>query len=486
MPRWRFGLWWRLALGFAVILALALGSVGLFTGFAAEREVARVQDEQDRVRAGRIVVALAEFYASNGGWDGAQRFVNRVSFQTEREIVVLDAEDRVVAISDVHDDRRRGRDGHDRYFFDRGFDHVHNGEHFVPEEYFSPIVVDGARIGSAMIAVRGRGGFFPILPADPDVGPPPDAEPPLSRFADAVRGALRIAGIAAGVAGIGLVILLSRRMLASIGSLTAAARELGSGNLSSRASVRGNDEIAELGRTFNSMADALEESERQRQSLVSDVAHELRTPLSNIQGHIEAMQDGLLEPDADNLETVHLQALHLNRLVDDLRLLAQSEARELRLDLSPESVGEIVQRVTTSFRAKAEAGEVRLEAAIEEALPTVAVDRVRIEQALGNLVDNAIRHTPPGGRVTAAASRRADSVRVEVADTGPGIPSEALPRVFDRLYRVDPSRDRETGGSGLGLTIARQLVEAHGGTIWAESREGSGSRFGFDLPITEH
>ena len=307
MPRWRFGLRWRLALGFAAILALALGAVALFTGFAAEREVARVQDEQDRVRAGRIVVALAEFYASNGGWDGAQRFVNRVSFQTEREIVVLDAEDRVVAISDVHDDRRRGRNGHDRYFFDRGFDHGRNGDHFVPEEYFSPILVDGAKIGSVMIAVRGRGGFYPILPADPDVGPPPDAEPPLSRFADAVRSALRIAGIAAGVAGIGLVILLSRRMLASIGSLTAAARELGSGNLSSRASVRGNDEIAELGRTFNSMADALEESERQRQSLVSDVAHELRTPLSNIQGHIEAMQDGLLEPDANNLETVHLQ-----------------------------------------------------------------------------------------------------------------------------------------------------------------------------------
>ncbi len=207
---------------------------------------------------------------------------------------------------------------------------------------------------------------------------------------------------------------------------------------------------------------------------------------SNIQGHIEAMQDGLLEPDAANLETVHLQALHLNRLVDDLRLLAQSEAQELRLDLGPASVGEIVQRVTTSFRARAEAEEVRLEVAVEEALPTVAVDRVRIEQVLANLVDNAIRHTPPGGQVVVAASQTAGSIRVEVTDTGPGIPSEALPRVFDRLYRVDPSRDRETGGSGLGLTIARQLVEAHGGAIRAESVEGMGSRFGFDLPAAGH
>ena len=185
-------------------------------------------------------------------------------------------------------------------------------------------------------------------------------------------------------------------------------------------------------------------------------------------------------------KTVHLQALHLNRLVDDLRLLAQSEAQALRLDLSPASVGEIIQRVTTSFRARAEAEEVRLETTVEEALPTVAVDRVRIEQVLTNLVDNAIRHTPPGGQVVVAASQVAGSIRVEVTDTGPGIPSEALPHVFDRLYRVDPSRDRGTGGSGLGLTIARQLVEAHGGAIRAESVEGTGSRFGFDLPAAGH
>lgn len=479
MPRLRFGLRWRLALGFAVILALALGSVGLLTGFAAQREVSRVQVEQDRVRASRIVVALAEFYETNGGWNGAQRFVNRISFQTEREIMVLDSEGQVVADSGFHNDRRRGHDDHDRTFSD-------DDDDTVPMQYFAPIISDGTQVGLVAMAVRGRGGFVRPPHLGSNGEPPDDVEPPLSRLADAVGRALKIAGAVAGVAGILLVIFMSRRMLASIGSLTTAARGLGSGDLSSRADVKGSDEIAELGRTFNSMADALEESERQRQSLVSDVAHELRTPLSNIQGHIEAMQDGLLKPDADNLETVHLQALHLNRLVDDLRLLAQSEAQELRLDLSPASVGEIVQRVTTSFRARAEAEEVRLETMVEEALPTVAVDRVRIEQVLANLVDNAIRHTPPGGRVAVAASQAAGSIRVEVTDTGPGIPSEALPHVFDRLYRVDPSRDRGTGGSGLGLTIARQLVKAHGGAIRAESVEGRGSRFAFNLPAAGH
>lgn len=478
MPRWRFGLRWRLALMFAVILALALGSVALFTGKVAEREVTTVQAGQDRVRANRIVVALTEYYETNGSWDGAQSFVRRTSFQAERDIIVLDVEGEVVADSTVRNGRRGGREGPGRSFFD-------HRDHPVPPEYFVPIFAGGSQIGSVAVAARGRGGFVHPLHLHLDGDSPPGAEPPLTRFAEAVTRTLIIAGLLAGGVGILLVILMSRRMLASISSLTAAARGLGGGDLASRASVKGNDEIAELGRTFNSMADALEESERQRRTMVSDVAHELRTPLSNIQGHIEALQDGLLEPDAATLDTVHRQALHLNRLVDDLRLLAETEARELRLESALTSVGGIVERVAASFKPRAEAESVRLDTAIEETLPTLNLDRVRIEQVLANLIDNAIRHTPAGGSVVVTASQGVGSVRVDVADTGPGIPSEALPHVFDRLYRVDPSRERGTGGSGLGLTISRQLVEAHGGNIWAESEEGSGSRFGFDLPITE-
>ena len=481
MRRWRFGLRWRLVLGFAVILALALGSVALLTGKAAEREVDRVQTEQDRVRAGRVVVALAEYHETNDDWDGVQEFVRRTSFQTERDIIVLDSEGRLIAESSLSNGRRRGGDSRDRRFFDHG-DH---SDHLIPE-HFAPIVANGSEVGSVAVAPRGRGGFGPLLLRNNDAPPPPDAEPPLSRFADAVRKTLTIAGLIAGAAGILLVVLLSRRMLASISSLTAAARGLGNGDMSTRAAVKGNDEIAELGRTFNSMADALEESERQRRAMVSDVAHELRTPLSNIQGHIEAMQDGLLEADTAALDTVHRQALYLNRLVDDLRLLAAAEARELPLQQEPTPLKEIVDGVVTSFKPRAEAESVRLQAEIDENLPSLYLDRVRIEQVVANLVDNAIRHSPPGGMVVVAAKTEGDTVRVEVTDTGPGIPVNALPHVFDRLYRADPSREKSTGGTGLGLTIARQLVEAHGGTIWAESEEGCGSRFGIDLPVAEH
>lgn len=481
MRRFRLGLRWRLALGFAAILALALGAVALFTGIAAKQEVGRVQLEQDRVRAGRIVAALAEYHTVNGGWNGVQGFVDRVGFQTERAIVVVDADGRVVADSDLRQDGRGRREGRDRIFFEHG--HERDRDRPVPPRFFSPILIDGIHVGSVAVAARGRGGLIPLTSVDSDGVQPPETEPQLSRFADAVANALRVAGIAAGAAGILLVILMSRRMLASIGSLTAAARELGSGNLSSRAAVRGNDEVAELGHAFNSMADALEVSERHRRNMVADVAHELRTPLTNIQGHIEAVQDGLLEPDASTMDTMHRQAMYLNRLVDDLRLLASTESSDFQLTREPASMTEIVSQVAESFRPRAEAGSVDLSVSALDDLPMMHLDRLRIEQVLANLLDNAVAHTPPDGRIVVAAERIDDNVRVTVADSGPGIPADAQPRVFDRLYRVDPSRDRATGGSGLGLTIARQLVEAHGGAIWVESEEGSGSRFGFDLPV---
>ena len=479
MLRWRFGLQLRLILGFAAVLALSMAAAAVCTGFAANREVSRIQVEQDHVRANRIHVALAEYYAANAGWSDVQDFVNRTSFQSEREIVVLDGAGTIVA------DSRKIRHGHgdaDRHHLFR-FDG--RAEPLPPARFFTAVVSENVTVGSVLVGTRARGDLRPMLPIGSEVLPP-DVEPPLARFAQTVGRSLVLAGLFAGAAGIILVLLLSRRMLRSVRSLTTAARTLGGGDLSTRAEVRGNDEIAELGHTFNAMADALEDSERQRRTMVSDVAHELRTPLANIQGHIEAMQDGLMQPDPKNLDTVHQQTLHLNHLISDLRLLAQTEARELPLSLEPTSIAEIVNEVSESFRPRAETASIRLSAEIDDGLPTLMLDRLRIRQVLGNLVDNALRHTPPDGTVTLSAQPRGDRVRIAVSDTGPGIPPDSLPHVFDRLYRVDSSRDRTSGGSGLGLTIARQLVEAHGGAIWAESNPGQGSRFGFDLLAMEH
>lgn len=475
MPEFRFGLQLRLVLGFAAVLALSMAAAAVCTGFAAHDEVSHIQEEQDRVRAGRIHSALVDYYDEARDWDRLQDLVNRIGFQSERQIVVLDADGNVVADNRFlrHHRDERGRRG----LFSAG---IPRGP-LPPPQYFIPIKSGDSEVGAVAIAAGRRDGPIYIFP-ESSISEPEDAEPPLTQFSESIIRTLVLAGLLAGVVGVALVLLLSRRMLGSIGSLTTAARRLGSGDLSSRVPVRGNDEVAELGRAFNNMADALESSESQRRSMVSDVAHELRTPLSNIQGHIEAMQDGLLQPDAATLDTVHQQTLYLNRLISDLSLLAQTEARELQLQLEPESITDITSRVADSFQPRAEAQSVRLDTELSAGLPLLNLDRLRIEQVISNLIDNAIRHTPPGGTVTVIASRHDDGARVIVADTGAGIPADALSHVFDRLYRVDPSRDRATGGGGLGLTIARQLVEAHGGTVWVESEEGVGSRFGFDLP----
>ena len=193
------------------------------------------------------------------------------------------------------------------------------------------------------------------------------------------------------------------------------------------------------------MANALEDSERQRRTMVSDVAHELRTPLTNIQGYIEAIQDGLMQPNAENLNTVHQQTLYLNHLISDLRLLAEAEARELVLSLEATSIVDVLNDAVGSFRPRADAASIQLSAEIADGLPTVRLDRLRIEQVMSNLLDNAMRHTPQGGAIALAARPHAGGVRVEVADTGSGIPPDVLPHVFDRLFRADPSRDRSTG-----------------------------------------
>ena len=232
------------------------------------------------------------------------------------------------------------------------------------------------------------------------------------------------------------------------------------------------------------MAANLEDAERQRRNLVADVAHELRTPVSNIQGYLEALKDGLLQPDQETIETIHGQVIHLGHLVEDLRLLAQAEAGALQLHRIPSQMPEVLRVCVDAVRPRAEAKGITVSLESDETMPLVEMDGTRISQVVNNLLENAIIHTPEGGTVTVSGGTSGDGmVRVAVADTGPGIQSEDIQRVFDRFFRADASRSRATGGVGLGLTIAKELVEVHGGTIYVENVVPSGARFVFELPI---
>lgn len=221
---------------------------------------------------------------------------------------------------------------------------------------------------------------------------------------------------------------------------------------------------------------------------MADVAHELRTPVSNIQGYLEALKDRLLQPDEATTATIYGQAIHLGHLVEDLRLLAQADAGDLQLNRAPGCLQDVLRVCVEAVRPRAEANGITLNLEAADSMPLVEMDGTRISQVVNNLLENAIIHTPDGGGITVNAgysgATGSEMVRVAVADSGPGIQSEDLARVFDRFFRADPSRTRATGGVGLGLTIAKQLVEVHGGTIHVESIVPMGARFVFELPVT--
>jgi signal transduction histidine kinase len=255
------------------------------------------------------------------------------------------------------------------------------------------------------------------------------------------------------------------------------------GDLSVQVDIDSEDEIGQLAHAFNSMAGSLAQQEALRRNLVSDVAHELRTPLTNLRGYLEASRDGLIAPDAALVDNLYEETMLLQRLVLDLQDLAQVDAGQLTLVRTPTDLGALIERAATMFQPQALDKAVTVTAAAPAGLPLVNVDPERIAQVLRNLVSNAIVHTPAGGTVTLTAQPRDHEVAVTVSDTGIGIAPEHLPYVFDRFYRADRSRTRQTGGAGLGLAIVRQLVVAHGGSVSVESTPGQGSAFTFTLPV---
>jgi len=292
-------------------------------------------------------------------------------------------------------------------------------------------------------------------------------------------------GLVAVAIALLLTFFLSRRILAPVKALTSAAERVGSGDFSQRVEIKDKSELGELAQAFNSMSSDLERAEKLRKNMVADVAHELRTPLSNVQGYLEALRDGVIKPDAETIRSLSEEAILLSRLVDDLQELSLAEAGELKLNCRIEDIAELIKQAVTVVRGQAVAKGVSVSIDLPDKLPPVNIDSHRISQVLRNLLENAVAHTAKGGSITVAVKQQGNWVEVSVTDTGEGIPAEDLPNIFERFYRVDKSRARATGGSGLGLTIAKRLVEAHGGKIEAQSEPGKGSCFSFTIPASE-
>lgn len=486
-------LWVRLSLAFTVVVLLGVFIVGAIGFVVTDINIRRHLLVREAQEAGGLIDTLAQYYRSQQSWQGVERVLDGA-----KSIMPFRPRGGMVFI--LTDDAGRVIDSNAEWARNR---QLAGGQ---LRDALS-IQVDGRTVGFFVIVPRPRPPFMPMRnllgrqppdigeagPPDEGVPPPPDNPPPAAPepvpagvfFLQSISGVMMWGALLFGVLGILFGVVMSRSLTAPLQRLAEAARAIARRDFSRRVEISGTEEVREVARAFNAMVDALEQGETLRRNLLADVSHELRTPLSVLQGNLRALLDGVYQTEPAEIARLYDQTRLLSRLVEDLHELARAEARQLSLNLQSVSVRDLVQPVVATFAPAAEEATINLEADVPEDLPPVQVDPTRMTQVLNNLLSNALRHTPPGGAISIGCDTDGNHICLSVQDTGEGISPEDLPRVFDRFYRADPARNRATGGAGLGLAIARAIVEMHGGRIWAESDgiAGHGSRFVVELPI---
>ena len=445
-------LWVRLSLAFSLVILIGVVVVILTPALALRFGEHRLPPSPRRLRdPGGLVEDLSNYYQVHQNWDGVEE-VLAGPFPGHAPMPV-----RVSAIGDGGQVKWYGRFTGSRVFWWET----------------TPIEVDGQIVG-----------YLEMVPVSPDAHLPEGRDWMMRAL---LTRALSLTAIVGGVVAIVAGILMSRSLTAPLNELAEAARAIGARNLSRRVDVGGSDEIVEVAQAFNEMADELEQAETLRRNLMADVAHELRTPLSVLQGNLQAILDDVYSFDKAEVASLYDQTRLLSRLVNDLHELTLAEAGQLPMDVQSTDLANLVSTTVNTFNPVAEAKGVTVSTQLPDGLPVVLVDPARLTQVLHNLLTNALRHTSGGDSILVQASHDEASIRLVVQDTGEGIPPEHLPHVFDRFYRADPARSRTLGGAGLGLAIARAIVEAHGGQISAASDggPGHGSAFTIRLPLPQ-
>jgi len=463
----------KLTLAFLLVGLTGAILVAVLVGQRTRSEFDRFLSERDQAT---LVQALGTYYDGKRSWDGVRAMLDSTP--------TLDMYSRGVALADARGvivlGNRSYQDGQSA-----PADALGAG---------TPIQVDGRLVG------------YLLLPGPNDHANEPGPPPPDVAFLNRVTWAAAIsAGIAALIALV-LGVLLARTLTRPVRELTAATQAMARGKLDQRVTVRSRDEIGELARSFNQMSSDLARASQLRKQMTADLAHDLRTPLSILRGYTEGLQDGRLQGSSTLYTIMYGEVEHLQRLVEDLRVLSLADAGELPLNRRAVDPSALLERTGLAYIDRAEQQGIALRVEPAEALPSISVDTDRMTQVLNNLVSNALRYTPEGGQITLSAAqetnnderpttkdegsasqpfvfRRSSFVVLRVSDTGSGIEAEDLPFIFDRFYRADKARQRaDSNASGLGLAIAKAIVEAHGGTLAVESHPGAGTTFTISLP----
>ncbi|CAG0928966.1 two-component system, OmpR family, sensor histidine kinase BaeS [Thermoflexales bacterium] len=457
-------LWVRLTIAFAIVAVIGIGVAALLADQSVNREFRSfIERNQADLQNSALAEKLVAYYEEQQSWlDVATIFTTTAPpspperqlpnqppdrFNPRLSLIVADTEWQVV--------------------FDSGQRRLGETLPAAERDRATALQAQGQTIGYL---------FFTL-------GPINVLTPPEQNFIDQVRRSLLLAALIASVLGGVVGLAFSRTLSRPLDRLALAARAIAAKDLTHRVQPSGTIEVANVAHAFNDMASSLQKSEELRRNLVADVAHELRTPLSVMQGSLTAQLDGVFPLDLEETAKLYDETRLLSRLVDDLRELAQAEAGQLQLNIGPIDLKGVIAGTAGAFTGVANEKQVNLIVAVAHDLPRVNADAERVAQVLRVLLTNALRHTALAGQVTIAATAISDQVEVSVQDTGEGITPDDVPYVFDRFWRGDKARARETGGSGLGLAIAKQLIEAQGGSIGVESQAGRGSRFWFRLPI---
>jgi signal transduction histidine kinase len=438
----------KLILSFLLISVIGIGLAAVIARAATGRQFDRFV--MDRTRS-EFVANAASYYQAHGSWAGAGDYFRQLNApepgapQRPSPFALVDQTG--AAIAPTNPDRA--------------------GERIPPAALArgQAVEVDGHRVGTVI-----------------DAGRAPPLNDRETQYLAGANRALLLAALGAAVIALLLGVVLARTLTQPVRDLTRAIEAMSRGELRQEVPVRSADELGTLTLAFNRMSADLARSNELRREMTADIAHDLRTPLTVITGYIEALRDGVLKPTPARFETMHNEAQRLKRLVEDLRTLSLVDAGELPMQRQRVAPRALLDRLTAAYAPQAAARHITLAVSAASEAPDVLVDPERMAQVLGNLVSNALRHTPAGGRIDLSARVQGARVALVVADTGEGIPADALPHVFDRFYRGEASRSQQDGESGLGLAIAKSIVEAHGGTIAAASTPGQGTTFTITLP----
>ena len=453
----------RLMLAFILVIVVTIGAASFFIAWNTWNQVQQYEERNNAIRTQRDTYVLSRYYVANHlNWNGIQPLIEQMGTTEEERIILTDANGIVVA------DSQRDLVGKE-YHSDEG----------IP--LYQPTISVGPSSQPAVVprSTPNPANLFGIVYINPANSPNA-----LTILVSSTINRYLLWGACLAIAiALIMTFLLSRRILSPIRVLTGTAKKLGRGDFSQRVTINDRGEVGELAQTFNSMAADLERTEKLRRNMVADVAHELRTPLSNVAGYLEAIRDDVVKPDKATIASLSEETDLLSRLVDDLQELALADAGELKLIRQSEDLTQLIEQAVKAVRVKVADKGLEMRTDLPESLPPVNIDYHRISQVLRNLLSNAIIHTASGGKITVSSRLLDKAIQVSVTDTGEGIPAEDLPNMFERFYRVDKSRTRPGGGSGLGLTIAKRLIEAHGGTVGVRSEFGKGSSFYFTIPI---